>query len=91
MANNNLQVLGSDPETSIIGTGFDAGATIKENIANGTLYGCVTQMPYAMGYYSITTLVANNNGDEVGDLPIPAYWYNAENMDDPLIAPNLYD
>lgn len=91
MANNNLQVLGSDPETSIIGTGFDAGATIKENIANGTLYGCVTQMPYAMGYYSIATLVANNNGDEAGDLPIPAYWYNAENMDDPLIAPNLYD
>lgn len=91
MANNNLQVLGSDPDTSIIGTGFDAGATIKENVANGTLYGCVTQMPYAMGYYSIATLVANNNGDETGDLPIPAYWYNAENMDDPLIAPNLYD
>lgn len=91
MANSNLQVFGSDPETSIIGTGFDAGAVIKENIANGTLYGCVTQMPYAMGYYSIATLVANNNGDEVGDLPIPAYWYNAENMDDPLIAPNLYD
>lgn len=91
MANSNLQVFGSDPETSIIGTGFDAGAVIKENIANGTLYGCVTQMPYAMGYYSIATLVANNNGEEVGDLPIPAYWYNADNMDDPLIAPNLYD
>ena len=49
MANNNLQVLGSDPDTSIIGTGFDAGATIKGNVANGTLYGCVIQMPYAMG------------------------------------------
>ncbi|MGI6010798.1 MAG: substrate-binding domain-containing protein [Ruminococcus sp.] len=91
MANSNLQVFGSDPETSIIGTGFDAGAVIKENVANGTLYGCVTQMPYAMGYYSIATLVANNNGDEVGDLSIPAYWYNADNMNDPLIAPNLYD
>lgn len=91
MANNNLQVLSSDPEEGIIGTGFDAGAVIKENVANGTLFGCVTQMPYAMGYYSICTLIAANNGDEVGDLPIPAYWYNASNMDDPLIAPNLYD
>ncbi|MBQ9320804.1 MAG: substrate-binding domain-containing protein, partial [Eubacterium sp.] len=91
MANQNLDVLGSDPATDILGTGFDAGATIKEKIADGTLYGCVTQMPYAMGYYSICTLIANNNGEEVGDLAIPAYWYNADNMDDPLIAPNLYD
>jgi len=90
-ANSNLDVLGSDPETNIIGAGFDAGATIKEAVADGTLFGCVTQMPYAMGYFSVASLVANNNGDEVGDLPIPAYWYNADNMEDPLIAPNLYD
>ena len=90
-ANNNLNKLSNDPETGILGTGFDAGAVIKDAISSGTLYGCVTQMPYAMGYYTIATMVANNNGDEVGDLPIPAYWYNADNMDDPLIAPNLYD
>ena len=90
-ANNNLNVLGSDPETSVLGTGFDAGAIIKSAVADGTLYGCVTQMPYAMGYYTIASMVANNNGDSVGDLPIPAYWYNSTNMEDPLIAPNLYD
>ena len=71
--------------------GFDSGTITKEKIKDGTVYGAITQMPYAMGYYAVAGLVQAANGDPVEDMPIPGYFYNAENMEDELIAPNLYD
>lgn len=90
-ANDNLQVLGTDPETDILGIGFDSGAILKEKVLDGTLYGGITQMPYAVGYYTVCALVALSNGDTVEDMNIPGYYYDADNMDSELIAPNLYD
>jgi ribose transport system substrate-binding protein len=90
-ANGNLGVLGSDPETSILAAGFDAGSTIKAAIADGTMYGAVTQSPLAMGITTVDVLTQIANGEEVSDVPTDGYWYNAENMDSDEIAPNLYD
>lgn len=45
----------------------------------------------AMGYSTIELLVKAANGEEISDLPADGAWYNADNMDDPSIAPNLYD
>jgi ribose transport system substrate-binding protein len=44
-----------------------------------------------MGYYCIYALTAAANGPELIDVPTDGYWYNAENMSDESIAPNLYD
>ena len=44
-----------------------------------------------MGYYAIYALTAAANGDEVSDVPTAGYWYDATNMEDEEIAPNLYD
>lgn len=90
-ADSTLGVLGTDPSKDMIAIGFDSGTINKEKINDGTLYGCITQMPYAMGYYTVCALVQLANGGEVEDMNIPGYFYNADNMTDDLIAPNLYD
>ena len=55
------------------------------------MFGAVTQSPLAMGITTVDTLVAIAKGETVSDVPTQGYWYNAENMEDDSIAPNLYD
>ena len=91
-ANANLNVLGSDPANGdVVGVGFDAGSIIKEAVKDGTFIGAVTQSPLMMGYYAIYALTAAANGQELEDVPTDGYWYDATNMEDEDIAPNLYD
>ena len=91
-ANANLNVLGSDPANGdVVGVGFDAGSIIKAAVKDGTLVGAVTQSPLMMGYYAIYALTAAANGQKLEDVPTDGYWYDATNMEDEDIAPNLYD
>ena len=91
-ANANLNVLGSDPANGDVdGVGFDAGSIIKAAVKDGTFIGAVTQSPLMMGYYAIYALTAAANGQELEDVPTDGYWYDATNMEDEDIAPNLYD
>ena len=91
-ANSNLNVLGSDVANGdVIGVGFDAGSIIKAAVKDGTFVGAVTQSPLMMGYYAIYALTAAANGQELEDVPTEGYWYDATNMEDENIAPNLYD
>ena len=90
-ANGNLNVLGSDPSTSILAAGFDAGSTIKAAVTDGTMFGAVTQSPLAMGKNTVDVLTMIANGEEVTDIPTDGYWYDSTNIDDESIAPNLYD
>jgi ribose transport system substrate-binding protein len=91
-ANSNLNYLGTDPANGdVIGIGFDAGSVIKGAISDGIMYGAVTQSPLMMGYYTLYALTAAANGQELIDVPTDGYWYDAETMEDELIAPNLYD
>lgn len=89
-ANELLGKLGTDPAAGeIIACGFDSGATIIGAIENGTMYGAVTQSPRYQGQITVDLLTMIANGEAVKDEETPAFWYNAENMDDPEIAPNL--
>ena len=91
-ANANLNVLGSDPANGdVVGVGFDAGSIIKAAVKDCTFIGAVTQSPLMMGYYAIYALTAAANGQELKDVPTEGYWYDATNMEDENIAPNLYD
>ena len=67
------------------------GSNQTTAINNGKLIGSVTQSPLMMGYKTIYTLVDICNGKTVEDIPMDGYWYNADNMEDEDIAPNLYD
>ena len=44
-----------------------------------------------MGRVTVETLTKIANNETVSDIATPCYWYNAQNMDDDEIAPNLYD
>jgi len=90
MADGNLFVCGSGDD-NIIAVGFDAGATLKAAVADGTMYGAVTQSPLGMGKVTIDLLLAIANGETVADTDTGCAWYTAENMGDDNIAPNLYD
>ena len=90
-ANENLEVLGSDPAESILAAGFDAGSVIKAAVRVGTMFGAVTQSPLAMGITTIDVLCAACEGEEVTDVPTDGYWYDVTNIDADDIAPNLYD
>lgn len=87
-ANENLQVCGPD---GIIAAGFDSGAVILGAVREGIFAGAITQAPLAMGEYVVELCVAAVNGEEVADVDTGCQWYTAENMDDPEIAPNLYE
>lgn len=90
-ANENLDVLGTDPATSILAAGFDAGSVIKGAITSGKMFGAVTQSPLAMGQTTVEVLTKIANGESVTDVPTQGYWYDSTNMKDASIAPNLYD
>ena len=90
-ANQNLSVLAATPEDGVVGVGFDAGATLKAAVADGTLIGAVTQAPVDQGSLAIQALYDYCEGNEVKDIATDSYWYDAENMEDDDIAPNLYD
>lgn len=90
-ANQNLNVLGSDPDKNIIAAGFDAGKTIKAAVKDGTLLGAVTQSPLMQGKLSIETLYKICEGETVEDVETDGYWYDSTNMEEADIMPNLYD
>ena len=90
-ANENLDVLGTEPGTTILAAGFDAGSVIKQAIRDGKMFGAVTQSPLAMGKTTVETLYAIANGETVSDIATDGYWYDTTNMDSADIAPNLYD
>ena len=65
---------------------------MKEAIRNGQIAGAITQDPIGMGYKSIEAAVKLVNGEKVESfIDTGCYWYDADNMDDPQIAPLLYD
>lgn len=89
-ANENLNKLGTDTAAGqIIGCGFDSGEVIMSAVENGVLCGAITQAPRYQGQVTVDLLTMIANGEEVTDVSTPVYWYNAENMNDPEIAPNL--
>ena len=90
-ANETLQVLGSDPASTVLAAGFDAGSVIKAAVRERVMYGAVTQSPLAMGQTTVEILVKAANGESVSDVPTDGYWYDDTNIDDDSIAPNLYD
>ena len=84
-------VAGADVPDDLILVGFDAGAPQKEFVREGIFYGSVTQDPYRIGYLSVSLAVRAARGETVHDVDTGARWWNAANMDDPEIAPLLYD
>lgn len=89
-ANENLGVMGTGDD-DIIAVGFDSGSVIKAAVADGTLFGAVTQAPVRIGEVLVELLIQVANGEEVSNVDTGAQWYNAANIESPEISQNLYD
>ncbi|MDL2206019.1 ABC transporter substrate-binding protein [Eubacteriales bacterium OttesenSCG-928-N13] len=76
----------------IIVVGFDAGVNQKTAVREGWFYGSVTQDPYMIGFYAVELAYKAMNDEPVDVLvDTGCQFYTAENMDDEMIAPLLYD
>ena len=75
----------------LVVAGFDAGAAQKNAVRQGWFYGSVTQDPYQIGYKAVEMAVKAAKGEAVSDVDTGAQWYNADNIDDEMIALLVYD
>lgn len=75
----------------LVVAGFDAGSAQKNAVRQGWFYGSVTQDPYQIGYKAVEMAVKAANGEAVSDVDTGAQWYNADNIDDEMIALLVYD
>ncbi len=72
--------------------GFDSSAAMKEAIRSGEIEGAITQDPVKMGYLAVESAYKLYKGEAVDkEIDTGCTWYDASNMDDPEIAPLLYD
>ena len=75
----------------IVVIGFDAGAGQKNAVREGLFAGSITQDPYSIGYKAVELADKARKGEMVEDVDTGAKYYTTDNMDDPAIAPLLYD
>ncbi|HWR23106.1 MAG TPA: ABC transporter substrate-binding protein, partial [Feifaniaceae bacterium] len=72
--------------------GFDSGASQKNAVRNGWFNGAITQDPYMIGFLAVELAVKTINGETVDEIVDTGFqYYTAANMEDPQIAPLLYD
>ena len=87
-ANEGLDKIGEGKVTAV---GFDAGSKQLQAIRDGLFAGSVTQDPVQIGYKAVELAVKASNGESVSDVDTGALWYTKDNMEDPKIAPCLYE
>lgn len=72
--------------------GFDSGKTQIVAIKDGSQAGAITQAPKLMGYKTVTAAIQAINGIALPKtIDSGFYWYDKTNIEDPTIAPNLYE
>lgn len=72
--------------------GFDSGKIQKQAIKQGQQAGAVTQAPVKMGYETVVAAIkAINKIDQPKVIDSGFAWYDKTNIDNPDIAPNLYE
>jgi ribose transport system substrate-binding protein len=72
--------------------GFDSGKAQKDAIRSGVIAGSITQNPVGMGAQIVDSAIATLTGQEQPKVIDTGFeWYDASNVDDPKIAPLLYD
>jgi ribose transport system substrate-binding protein len=75
----------------LIVIGFDAGKALKTAIRSKYFFGAITQDPYNIGYKSLELAYMAVKGQPVANVDTGAKFYDSTNMDNPDIAPALYD
>lgn len=97
-ANNEMAAMGTIQaikETGVKGltvVGFDSGSAQVQAIKDGVIAGSITQHPDVMGRDVIINGIKALRGEAVPKTIDTGFaWYDKTNMDDPSIAPSLYE
>jgi len=87
---NAVAEMGKEGEIVVIG--YDAGKQQKDAVRSGLEAGAITQDPIGIGYKCVEAAVKTLDGETVPEnIDTGFHWYDASNIDDPDIAPLLYD
>ncbi len=79
-------------EGKIVMIGYDAGKQLKDEVRAGTVAGAITQDPFQIGYKCVSSAIAALKGQTLPKFTDTGFkWWDKTNMDDPSIAPLLYD
>lgn len=85
-----VQEAGAAGKVTLIG--FDSGKAQTDAVRSGVMAGAITQNPVGMGAEVVKAAVKAINGQSVDKvIDTGFYWYDKTNIDDPTIAPLLYD
>jgi ribose transport system substrate-binding protein len=84
-----VQELGMEGDIVVIG--YDSGQAQLDAIRAGTMAGAITQNPVGIGYKCVEAAVKAANGETLPKvIDTGFFWYDKTNIDDPEIAPLLY-
>ena len=75
----------------LVVVGFDAGKAQKTAIRNKYFLGSITQDPYQIGFKAVELAYKAIKKQPVADVDTGAHFYDSTNIDDPQIAPLVYD
>jgi ribose transport system substrate-binding protein len=82
----------SGKEGKIVMIGYDAGKQLKEAVKAGTVAGAISQDPVGIGYKCVEAAVKAMKGEQLPKTIDTGFvWWDKTNMDDPKVAPLLYD
>jgi ribose transport system substrate-binding protein len=82
----------SGKEGKIVMIGYDAGKQLKEAVKAGTVAGAISQDPVGIGYKCVEAAVKAMKGEKLPKTIDTGFvWWDKTNMDDPKVAPLLYD
>jgi ribose transport system substrate-binding protein len=78
-------------EGKIVVIGYDSGKDQIDAIKSGTMAGAITQDPIGIGYKCVEAAVKATKGETLPKfIDTGFHWYDKTNIDDPTIAPLLY-
>ncbi len=79
-------------EGKIVMIGYDAGKQLKDEVRSGVVAGAITQDPFQIGYKCVESAMKALKGETLPKVTDTGFkWWDKTNMDDPSIAPLLYD
>jgi ribose transport system substrate-binding protein len=82
----------SGKEGKIVMIGYDAGKQLKDEVKAGIVAGAISQDPVGIGYKCVDAAVKAMKGEKLPKTIDTGFvWWDKTNMDDPKVAPLLYD
>lgn len=91
-ASGAIQGKNESGKSEVAVVGFDSGKTQIAAIKDGSQAGAITQAPKKMGFLTVKAAIAAIEGKTLPKtVDSGFYWYDATNIEDADIAPNLYE